>query len=322
MKKVGEVFPPLDIDLFSLALSSSDNQIDHPSAPETVTTHDFDADEDLDPEELLIVQKWKRYNGNAWESIGAAVDVLIELTAMVRKSTVSVGDSILHTTFHRTDDYFSDYAKTLTRRWFQDARKSLTDQLGEAIFIRRRHILYRMKHEEKIIYPRTGAWTSTSIKSTEPVTVHPVTADAFPETKPRPTTTIPVFGASAPSSTNVSEFQKERFKRRQGRHGALSGISEGSISTTETSFSYMYPEPPKLGDERYTTCPYCLMILNSNDLNEGAWRLDISSNSKSSIDRYVNVYLGSIFMETFDHMYAYQKSVKVRCDYSRIPTNG
>ncbi|KAF5713745.1 serine threonine kinase [Fusarium globosum] len=248
-----------------------DDQI-HPSAPETATTHDFDLDEDLDPEELLIVQKWKRYNGNAWESIGAAVDLLLELTAMVRKSTVSAGDSSLHATFQRTDDYFSDYAKTLTRRWFQDARKSLTDQLGEAIFIRRRHILYRMKHEEKIIYPRSGAGTSTSIKSTEPVTVQAVTAGVFPETKPRPTTTTSVLGALAPSSTNVSEFQRERFKRQQGRHGALSGISEGSISTTETSFSYMYPEPPKLGNERYTTCPYCLMILNSNDLNEGAWR--------------------------------------------------
>ncbi|RSL82939.1 hypothetical protein CDV31_016888 [Fusarium ambrosium] len=256
----------------SQALSSP---ADHGDAETTAAMMPTD-DDDVDPEEFLIKQKWRSYNGNAWGTVGAAVDMLIELTAMIRKSTVR--NSNLPTHFHRPDDYFAGYAKILARNWFKDARRSLTDQLGDSVFVRRRQMLYKMKHEEKISY--TG--TDPTAVSANSIPTLLTTREPTQGMKPlKPTTsrikslhpTPPIFANPSPSSTNLSQIDRNRLKQRNRKVWALSGITEGSVSIEETSFSYMYPEPPTLGEkQKYGLCPYCSVLLPASKLTKVAWR--------------------------------------------------
>ncbi|KAI6755658.1 hypothetical protein QX201_012296 [Fusarium graminearum] len=252
------------------ALFSPEDQMDRPTVPGQVSTSDPELTKDLDPDEILIRQKWSNYKGNTWEKIGAAIDILLELTATVRKSTVSVDWSSLQTDFDRPDDYYSEYAKILARRWFPHARRSLTDQLGEAVFIRRRHILYKTYHEQKINYPRPNLSPQVvAIKNKRP---------SMPETSQKSTpTTNPQTVAQAgepypPSSTNLSTFNKGIFEKRKRNNVALSGITEGTVSTEESSFSYMYPDPPKQDNPGYAKCPYCPKILTGKYLTIEYWR--------------------------------------------------
>ncbi|RTE76407.1 hypothetical protein BHE90_009125 [Fusarium euwallaceae] len=254
------------------ALSSSDDLSDAESTPAMVSSDD----DDVCPEELLIKQKWRSYRGGPWETVGVAVDMLIELTAMIRKSTVR--NSGLPTHFSRADDYFAEYAKLLARNWFKDARRSLTDQLGDSVFVRRRQMLYKMKHEEKIsrsvpnLTHLPAKSKPTSLPTSDTIEgVKPPKEAAPPIGSPRPGTHV--FANPTPSSTNLSQFDRNRFKQRNRKIGALSGITEGSVSIEETSFSYMYPEPPTLGEkQRYGVCPYCSVVLPASKLTKGAWR--------------------------------------------------
>ncbi|EEU38356.1 uncharacterized protein NECHADRAFT_77025 [Fusarium vanettenii 77-13-4] len=254
------------------ALSSPDEHGDAETAPAFVSRDN----DDIDPEEFLIKQKWRSYKGNAWETVGGSIDMLIELTAMIRKSTVR--NASLPSHFHRPDDYFAEYSKLLARNWFKDARRSFTDQLGDSVFVRRNHMLYKMKHEEKISY--SGA-DLTPVPS-EPTPAPLLTTETRRGMEPLKETTLRIgsphpaariFANPTPSSTNLSQFDRNKFKQRNRKIGALSGITEGSVSVEETSFSYMYPEPPALGEkERYGVCPYCSVLLSASKLTKGAWR--------------------------------------------------
>ncbi|RSL39146.1 hypothetical protein CEP53_014279 [Fusarium sp. AF-6] len=254
------------------ALSSPDEHAEAETSPAMASR----TDEDVDPEEFLIKQKWRSYKGNTWETVGAAIDMLIELTATIRKSTVQ--NSSLPTHFHRQDDYFAEYTKILARKWFKDARSSLTDQLGDSVFIRRRHMLYKMKHEEKISYPGTHL-TPLPVKSTPASLTTRQTAPGLES--PKGTTprfeslrpAVPIFATPSPSSTNLSQIDRIRLQQRRRKIGALSGITEGSVSVEETGFSYMYPEPPVLVEkQRYGVCPYCSGFLSASKLTKEGWR--------------------------------------------------
>ncbi|RSL51016.1 hypothetical protein CEP51_015268 [Fusarium floridanum] len=246
-------------------------------------------DEDVDPEEFLIKQKWRSYKGNTWETVGAAIDMLIELTATIRKSTVR--NSSLPTHFHRQDDYFAEYTKILARKWFKDARSTLTDQLGDSIFVRRRHMLYKMKHEEKISYPGThltplpveSAPVSLITRQTAPGLESPKgTTPRFESLRP----TVPIFANPSPSSTNLSQIDRIRLQQRRRKIGALSGITEGSVSVEETGFSYMYPEPPVLVEkQRYGVCPYCSGFLSASKLTKEGWRKHLHEDLRPDHDR-------------------------------------
>lgn len=256
-----------------LALSSPDVDDDNAeNAPATISKED----DDVDPEEFLIKQKWRSYNGRTWETVGAAVDMLIELTAMIRKSTVR--NSSLPTHFHRPDDYFKEYAKTLARNWFKDARRSLTDQLGNSVFVRRRQMLYKMKHEEKISYSAVHPTSGPAESTVAPLRVAETVQgrERLQQTSPRINLlrqTVPIFAEFTPSSTNLSQLNRAKFAQRRRRIGTLSGITEGSVSVEETSFSYMYPEPPALGERQtYGVCPYCSGFLPASKLTKVAWR--------------------------------------------------
>ncbi|RSM08145.1 hypothetical protein CEP52_004871 [Fusarium oligoseptatum] len=239
------------------ALSSPDEHGDAETASPTMPR----TDENVDPEEFLIKQKWRSYKGNTWETVGAAVDMLIELTAMIRKSTVR--NSGLPTHFHRPDDYFAGYAKLLARNWFKDARRSLTDQLGDSVF-----------HEEKISYPGAHPIPVPAEPKAAPLAIPRV--ERLKQTTPRiefSTPTTPIIADLAPSSTNLSQVNRVKLEQRRRKVTALSGVTEGSVSIEETGFSYMYPEPPTLGEmRRYGVCPYCSGFLSASKLTKEAWR--------------------------------------------------
>lgn len=280
-----------------------------------------DDNDDIDAEEFLIKQKWRSYKGNLWDAIGAAVDMLIKLTVMVRKASVSVRNSTLAAHFHRPDDYFAGYAKILARNWLKDARRSLTDQLGNSVAVRRRYMLYRMRHEEKINHCRTD-FVPAPAKTTLGLLSKREFAPNTPSTPRSTRSANPVFVGTTPSSTNLSQLDRNRLRRPIRNRAAPSGITEGSVSIEETGFSYMFPKPPSLGSmQRYAPCPYCSTPLSAKDLTKDAWRSAISRRcSLSVVD--ANINLGSTCLKTSSRTYAYQRSVKKRCSSSRVQSNG
>jgi hypothetical protein len=139
-------------------------------------------------------------------------------------------------------------------------------------------MLYKMKHEEKISYSGADLTPVPSELTPAPLSTRETTQGMKPlkEAAPRigsPHPVAHIFANPTPSSTNLSQFDRNKFKQSNRKIGALSGITEGSVSVEETSFSYMYPELLALGEkQRYGVCPYCSVLLSASKLTKGAWR--------------------------------------------------
>ncbi|PNP43624.1 hypothetical protein TGAMA5MH_04596 [Trichoderma gamsii] len=85
----------------------------------------------------------------ARDAIQMAVGELHFMATVIRRSSLRNHEDSLSPHFHRDDDsYFSEQAYLLVRHYYKDAWRSLCDQLGASLAIRRSQFLQRMRHEE------------------------------------------------------------------------------------------------------------------------------------------------------------------------------
>ncbi|KAK4065219.1 uncharacterized protein Triagg1_8658 [Trichoderma aggressivum f. europaeum] len=85
----------------------------------------------------------------ARDGIQCALDRLHLIAADIRRIWIRSLKYNLASSFHQNDDsYFHEQACILVRYYFRDARRSLCDQLGASLAIRRSKLLQRMRHEE------------------------------------------------------------------------------------------------------------------------------------------------------------------------------
>jgi hypothetical protein len=232
--------------------------------------------EDEESDEFAIKARWSRYHGTAWEAVDAAIDMLLELAAVVRKSTVSKRDSRVSPYFVRPDDaYFEEIAKLLVRSRFPDARRTLSDQLGTSIFTRRRRLLYQQRHEDKLAHPRpvpssldSEQGLVTSILEKKEQVARPTDYDRRqnPSALAQGNRTGPT-----PSDTELSKIHESLLNRRIKNPTTVSGRTSGSVSREEGQPGYP-KHPPFQPGNKYCTCPYCSQPLPTAKLKTDSWR--------------------------------------------------
>lgn len=221
-----------------------------------------------------IQTRWQTYTGTPWEAIGAAIDILLDLTSMIRSSAVSIRSSRLISHFVREDDvYFAEYAKTLVRKRHPYARRSLTDQLGNSIFDRRRYILYRIRHQEKINQPSAAPAAPPPKPSPSAVSTETRRRQANHEAKDlrRALFVPPEAAGPALSDTELRSTDMPPAAHQVPRRGALSGITEGSVSREEAPIEYPRP-PPFSASDKVFACQYCRDLRPVADAQESRWR--------------------------------------------------
>lgn len=205
------------------------------------------------------------YDGKPWEAVGAAIDTLIELASAIRKSTVSKQGLRWSSHFRRPDDaYLGEMTKLLVRKRFPDARRSLTDQLGYSIFVRRRRLMYQQSHEAKIPYLRHGTSPLPSDNGTVTSRFErrqqPAKSFAVNERRKVSSPFKPQIINPPPPNTELSKINKILLERRARTPTTLSGRSNGSTSCEEREPEYpKYPSFER--DEEYCSCPYCFTPL-------------------------------------------------------------
>lgn len=232
-------------------------------------------DKEEESEELAIRSRWRNYHGTAWEAVDAAIDMLLGLAKVIRKSTVSKRDARVPSHFVRPDDgYFEEIARILVRSRFSDARRTLTDQLGASIFTRRRRLLYLQRHEDKLTHQRpepisvdSGESLTTSIPEDKEPVVRP-----WDRTPLQKTQAPPAFGqAVIAPSTELSEINKSVLNRRRKAPTTVSGRTSGSISQEEGQPDY--PKLPPFEQRRKDCiCPYCSEPLSTAKMSMHYWR--------------------------------------------------
>ena len=226
-----------------------------------------------------IMERWRSYTGLPWEAIGAAMDLLLDLTSFIRNSGASVRSSKMVSHFVRPDDaYFEEYCRILIRTRFPAARSSLVNQLAYSVFDRRRYILYRIRHRQKLSRPRVDPKATVPQPSPTPLwDGQSRETHTHKEYQQLRHALLPPVRASEGtlSDTEVRTMDRPRPMLPVVHRMALSGITEGSASREEAQFKY--PKPPVLpaGTEVFV-CPYCGIILKAETAQAEHWRFEDS----------------------------------------------
>jgi hypothetical protein len=86
-----------------------------------------------------------------WTAAEQAIDDLHVMAAAIRRSSVQSQKYNLSSRFERDDDlYFEEHATLLVKREFSNAQRSLCEQLGASIAVRRKRLFRKKLHEEKL----------------------------------------------------------------------------------------------------------------------------------------------------------------------------
>jgi hypothetical protein len=196
-----------------------------------------------------------------------AIDLLLEMASTIRKSTIPMTSSRLDLHYSRPDDaYFVRITAILARRRFPDARRSLADQLGYSIYLRRKRLLYQQRHEAKLAVPRSEP--DAAPRETVPTQESVIQVDLTPRVAPKrplPVAPIPL------SLTQASNFDPSLLRKRFKNPTVISGRTAGALSRSEVQVEYP-PIPVPDPGHKWCKCPYCLVPLKSTLLNQGQWR--------------------------------------------------
>jgi DNA primase len=205
----------------------------------------------------------------AWIAARQALNDLHFMASIIRKSSVQSEIYNLSSRVTRDDDlYFEENAQLLVKRDYPNARRSLQEQLGSSISIRRKRIYQRKLHEVKHQQrrqadqdnirppPRRGS-TSASHPS-------PSQADA----KPKPLALQMLKKANDEHNNSIdtrSRFDGTAARKRLKRSSSTSSSRGSTVRDSEI----VYPDMPKFSksDER-CECPYCTKPLLVSQLRK------------------------------------------------------
>lgn len=230
-----------------------------------------------------IISRWE----NASRAIDSALDRLHFLAAVIRKASARQLEYNVATFLTDDDIVFRSNAASLVRWRFPNARRTLCEQLGNAIAVRRRMLLHKHHHALKLtvrrLVPEAVPSTRQSGQDPEPRSSRPGAANPrLMKMTVRPLN-VPASGITK-ASTPDPQAPVLRYLHHPPRPALTSVISTISAAPGD---SFEYPPPPqtKQGETR-VQCPYCLMPLDLGELEKRGdeyWKQHVDEDLKPYI---------------------------------------
>jgi hypothetical protein len=165
-------------------------------------------------------------------------------------------------------------AVLLVKRRFPHAKGTLHEQLGASISVRRKRLIHRLRHADKLSFNREKVRSSRTRKHESAKSITGTQAEQKTHFAPRGMG----LATKASSATNYSRMNAGMAWDRIRRQPALSTISMGS-SVEDVTIEYLYPEPPQFNPtDKSIPCPYCRkplpVLLLKGGSKSGYWRYE------------------------------------------------
>jgi hypothetical protein len=204
----------------------------------------------------------------AWMATKQAIDDLHFMAAVIRRSSVQSEKYDLISRFETDDElYFGEFANLVVKREFPKARRSLCEQLGASIAVRRKRILHRKLHENKLGERRQVAPVGLGQQHTVS-TSHPHVSPSQVVAGPIP---LPVQRLKNQNNLSTgSDDTRSRFDGTAARgHLARPSLSTISMGSSVRNPEIFYPDMPQISSsDGRCTCPYCAKPLASEKLQK------------------------------------------------------
>jgi hypothetical protein len=219
------------------------------------------------------------------------INRLYRLSAAIRKPISLSEDTRVAKYIEKTKDSldledFQCYVKWQIGLWHHDTTVQLIDRLSDTVVLRRKKLLYRKRHQQKLnegtkdwfvlrnpgsVYREgRGLLKADRIES----------QDVGPEQKPM----ARVQTSLAFSATKASSIDSKAF-HTYAKSVAPSGVTQSAIGRRE---KLDVPAPPKPQRGQEAKCPYCSKFLKKEELKQAQWTYVslYTSKKKYFADRY------------------------------------
>lgn len=159
---------------------------------------------------------------------------------------------------------FESYVKWQIRQWCPETTVELIDRLSDAVVLKRKRLLYRKQHQEKL-NEGTEDWFITRnpesiyLDSDKPFKVQDAGLAHRPPAKMRRSVALSATKASSVDGQAVRAYEKSV---------ALSKITKSAIVGRE---KLDIPAPPKPRGGMEAQCPYCSKFLAKEQLESAQW---------------------------------------------------
>jgi hypothetical protein len=208
----------------------------------------------------------------AWSGMEHATKHLLVVASAIRRSTVQSQKYDLSSKFDSKEDLlFEDLATKFVGREWPNARRSLCQQVGTAIAVRRKRLLRNRARSTPI----------DASDRRQPVTLARETVEAPQAPRvsqgPKPPVPFRLEVLRAPESSSgrsveaPSQLDSAVYRKNVNRGPTLSTISRGSaVQHADT----VYPTLPHFHkDDQLCPCPLCIRPLKTKDLKSAEyWR--------------------------------------------------
>jgi hypothetical protein len=216
---------------------------------------------------LLRLQSLEK---EAWAATEQAIDDLHFMAAAIHRSSVQSEKYNLSSRFERDDDlYFGEYATLLVKREFPNARRSLCEQLGASIAVRRKRLFRSKLHEKKLNTSRkmlsfgpNPSEQATGSVSKSDVSLSHADAQLTPQSPQRlKENNVPT--RSEDTTSKLASVEARNYIRKKRSLSTISIGSSVQISPID------YPEAPKSSEgDIHCACPYCAKPLEAERLKK------------------------------------------------------
>ncbi|CAM1505662.1 Fc.00g112990.m01.CDS01 [Cosmosporella sp. VM-42] len=202
--------------------------------------------------------------GEALDGVDGAIDRLHLIAAAIRRSSSQSQKYYLNPSNMREDDDFFERCATLVaKKRFPSARSTLCQQLGASIAARRKRIIVRMRHDEKLGTPREPS-SESAPKHPWPSVLKKAVAKGQEVTSNRVHRGFRVNDLI--SQTTLTTVDLQAVARHLRQPAALSAISTGSEIRDD---GMEYPSPPPFKeDEKHIACHFCSAPLLTSQLKK------------------------------------------------------
>lgn len=200
------------------------------------------------------------------------MDRLYRLSAVIRKPVSLSEHTRVAQYIEKNKDNldledFESYVKWQIRRWYPETTVKLIDRLSDAVVLRRRKLLYRERHQQKL-----NEGTEDWFIERNPESVYlgskagrigtsNVALASGPPARMRKTVAFSDTKSSSIDGQALPAYEKSV---------ALSGITKFAVDRRQ---QLDIPAPPKPRAGREAKCPYCSKFLTNEELKKDLWTL-------------------------------------------------
>ena len=276
-----------------------EEQVHHENKPEPPESHGsstasssswkLSSDSDSATNTRSVPSDPQRRYGGLTEIIDI-INRLYRLSAVIRKPVslsehARVAEYIEKTKNSLDLEDFESYVKWQIRLWYPDTTVELIDRLSDTVVLRRKKLLYRERHQQKLnegtedwfILRNPESVYDESQKSFTPGRIEFLDVGLVqgPAARVRKSVAFSATKASSIDHQAIATYAKSV---------ALSGVTKPAIARRE---QLDVPAPPKPQSGLKAKCPYCSKFLTKKELKKAQWTsVSLSTYDKCLAVRY------------------------------------